>query len=153
MNKKFPPEGKGSAAAKRAHLVREKLARECERNGTDAEAKGEAKGQEETDGKVVEGRIFSRKFKVVVETKEDHDHCQTEATSGKLRSSVHPRHDQRSEDHSDGECGLKENGKDGWGEVDPGEDEEGEGVVGEDVRPNGGVHRKEDGEYGDWEEE
>ena len=90
MNKKFPPEGKGSAAAKRAHLVREKLARECERNGTDAEAKGEAKGQEETDGKVVEGRIFSRKFKVVVETKEDHDDCQTKATSGKLRSSVHP---------------------------------------------------------------
>ena len=32
---------------------------------------------------------------------------------------------------------MKEDGKDGWGEVDSGEDEESEGVVGEDICPNG----------------
>ena len=147
------PEGKGSAAAKRAHLVGEKLAGECEWYGTDTKAKCKAKGKEETDREVVEGRIFGRKLKVVVETKEDHDHCQAKATSGKLRSSVHPRHDQRGEGHSDGEHRLKKDGKDGWGEVDSGEDEESEGVVGEHIRPNGGVHGKEDGKYGDWKEE
>ena len=92
-------------------------------------------------------------MKEVVETKEDHDHCQGEATSGKLGSSVHPRHDERGEDHSDGERRLKEDGKDGWGEVDSREDEEGEGIVGDNIYPNGGVHRKEDGKNGDWEEE
>ena len=84
-------------------------------------------------------------MKVIVEAKEDHDHCQGEAASGKLGTSVHPGHDQRGEHHSDGERCLKEDGKDGGREVDPGEDEESEGVVGEHVGANGGVHGKEDG--------
>ena len=131
-----PPEGKGSAAAKGAHLVGEEFSGECEGYGTNAKAKGESKGEKKTDRQVAEGRIFSGKMKVVIETKEDHDQCQGEATSGKLGSSVHPRHDERGEEHSEGECGLKEDGKDGWGKVNSGEDEESEGVVGEHICPD-----------------
>ena len=82
-NQTNSPECKGSAAAIRAHLVRKKLPRECEWYGTDAKAKGEAEAQEEKNRQVAEGRIFSWKLKEVVETKEDHDHCQGKATSGK----------------------------------------------------------------------
>ena len=89
------PEGKGSTAAIGAHLVRKELSREGEGNGTDAKAKGDSKGEEKEDRKVAERGVGGRKLKIVVDAKEDHDQRQGEATSGKLGSSVHPRHDER----------------------------------------------------------
>ena len=137
------PEGKGSTAAIGAHLVRKELSREGERNGTDAKAKGKSKGEEKEDRKVAERWIGGRKLEVVVEAKEDHDQRQGEATGGKLGSSVHPGHDQGGKDHPDREHCLKEDGKEGGGQVDSREDEKSERIIGKHVGSNRGVHCKE----------
>ena len=84
------PECKCSSATVRSHLVREKLSRECERNGTDAETKGDPESQKEEDGQVVQRWICNRKLEIVVQAKKNHDHSNGEATDCELGPSVDP---------------------------------------------------------------
>ena len=123
----------------------EELARESVGDWANAKTKEDPIRDNQDHRQVVQVWMVGGQLKIAVEAQEDHVDGNHETANHKLGTTVDPWHDKWRKDHSDGERGLEEDGKDGGGEGDPREDEEGESVIGENVSSNRGVHGEEDG--------